>query len=289
MNEEYIRLRKDAIDLGKLSSHEKEVALVAFAQLIEDLHRYKGKTKLKWKLEEGLRVGQYSFGQFEKDFLWAPLGQGIFSGVPQTVHQLYSHLFIQYPSLGKEINSDEWDSLTQCKADYGLLSPGESGLWLTKEEEWQEKRVDHYTSHQDQIFWDVGESFLPNKGWSDRILEQICKSENVNFSEANFHEMLGRQGPNKEACIRKWGKRICCANFYIYNRELSNRESRESKGEKRVIYYIERNGRMQYISLDLAHGMLELYDNHGNHLGEYRFSGTKNKDPNPSHNLKTLR
>lgn len=288
MNKEYVRLRKNAIDLGTLSRQEKEAALERFAQLIEGLHRNNKKISLQWILEEGLRSQTYSFGQFNENFLWASTGEGIFSGgVSQKVQQLCSNLFMQSPCFGEEMNSNEWDSLTQCKADYGLLSPGESEAWLTKEEDWQKKRVEHYQSHQEQIFWNVDEYFLPNKEWSNRILKQICESKGIEFSEANFHVMLGKQGVNKEACIREWGDSICCANFYTLNKELSQREHKKSKCS-RVIYQILKNGTILYISLDLAHGMFELYDSRGTHLGEYRFSGTKNKDPDPSHNLRTL-
>jgi len=89
------------------------------------------------------------------------------------------------------------------------------------------------------------------------------------------------------AYCKQIGKKVCQANYYNYECELSRREE-QACGSPRKIYSIVKAGKKQYISLDFHKGMFEFHDEYGIHLGEYLFDGTKNKDAEESHNLITL-
>ena len=72
---------------------------------------------------------------------------------------------------------------------------------------------------------------------------------------------------------------------------MSVKEQLATKGKSlRKIYSIlNRNGKKQYISLDLRHGMMEFHDEKGTHLGEFRFTGVKNAEAESSHDLQALK
>ena len=227
---EYLRLRKDSINtIGELSPEVRQKALIAFTELITDLHKYSC-GQIEWKLEEGLRDHQYPFGEFNSGFLFPTRGEGIFEGISHVVYDLYISKLSISPSLGKEIKDLDWEGLTEYKSDYGLSSsdsPEEIETWLTREEDWQEGRVEYYRRNPNQIDWSRSR-FLPNIGWSNRILSKICTQEGIPFSESNFHEMLGQKGSEKEASIKEYGEQICLANFYTFNRDLSLKEKKRT-------------------------------------------------------------
>ena len=89
------------------------------------------------------------------------------------------------------------------------------------------------------------------------------------------------------AYCKQIGEKVCQANYYQFEYELSN-EEKQACGSQRKIYSICKDGKKQYISLDFHKGMFEFHDDQGIHLGEYLFDGTKNKVAEESHNLITL-
>lgn len=92
-----------------------------------------------------------------------------------------------------------------------------------------------------------------------------------------------------EAYARQFGGTIAKMNYYSLDKELSKNESKAASGTLRAIYSLTgSNGKKKYISIDHKHGIFEYYNFRGIHQGEFRFDGTKNKNANPSHNLKTL-
>lgn len=285
MNTEYLRLSKDSLEI--MGYADKEALFKHFYTFINRARSYKN-FKLEWQREEGIEQQQYSYGSFTNLFT-DKFNQGAFVGVSQNTHQLFISLIMESPKLGKEIKTNEWERLEGCKIDYGML-PEDSDRWVTTEEKWQEKRIDFYHCNPNLIYQEHHQ-FLHNKEWSDQILRLICYEHKLVVKcseEFAFHdEFLKNLHCNeREAKISEFGDKICKANFFVEDRKLSQSEAKQTGSRRRV--YKSCYNPTQYLSLDFAHGMLELHDQHGRHLGEYRFGGTPNKPADPSHNLKTL-
>jgi|GEM_PF-970956 hypothetical protein len=104
-----------------------------------------------------------------------------------------------------------------------------------------------------------------------------------------FHRVVLPSKNKKEmtAYCREIGGKVCQANHYQHESELTNCEQQTSHS-LREIYSIVKNGVKQYISFDFHKGMFEFHDEKGNHLGEFMFDGTENKGAEKDHNLRCL-
>lgn len=92
-----------------------------------------------------------------------------------------------------------------------------------------------------------------------------------------------------EAYASKIGGEICRYNYYTYEKELSNLERQYAKSLREIYSIVNRNGNLQFISIDFGHGMFESHDENGKHQGEFRFDGcTSNKGSSANHDLKCV-
>lgn len=122
-----------------------------------------------------------------------------------------------------------------------------------------------------------------------------------------FYELImGHKGKSGDiiAFALELAEEICEANYYHYENalvKLENDYRKERNNHHRIqkiinerqknipnkkkeykiyeisaIYSIIKNGKYQFLSVDTQHGMFELCDEKGNHLGEYRFDGSPN-------------
>ncbi len=71
-------------------------------------------------------------------------------------------------------------------------------------------------------------------------------------------------------------ERLCKINYYHRENELAKLERTKGNAKAKTIFSIKKGGKYQFISIDKQHGMLELCNDNGDHLGEYRFDGTPN-------------
>ena len=115
------------------------------------------------------------------------------------------------------------------------------------------------------------------------LAKGLCERIGIEGSQITYQPA----GGEKEGYIREIGTRLCQANYYTYDREVSDKnKERSGYGVLRVIFsIIGRQGKKQYISLDFEKGMFEYYDYLGRHMGEYRFDGSNNKRAERSHDI----
>lgn len=80
---------------------------------------------------------------------------------------------------------------------------------------------------------------------------------------------------------------ICEQNGYCHEHELSQLERASHNNARRCIYsIINKVGKIQFLSFDYRHAMIELCNENGEHQGEYHFDGTINsKDAEEDHSL----
>lgn len=100
---------------------------------------------------------------------------------------------------------------------------------------------------------------------------------------------MAHKGAERYAYAEKIGKQILKINGYMYETELSQREQVAAKSLRSIYSIINKSRYKQYVSIDFEHGMFELINHLNDHLGEFRFDGTYNSDPEPDHAFKTLR
>lgn len=172
---------------------------------------------------------------------------------------------------------------------------------------WWKWKIEWLAAHQNEVVWQQNidlNRFLPNKLYSDGILlHEIIKFEKeesekekkeIIFDKSTpgltFHDKVMRsKGNDIPAYTKHVGGMIATANYYIFDAELSTKESLASQRSLRAIYkIIGEDGLNRYISLDHKHGMFEFHNYKGEHLGEYKFDGSYNSGPEVSHNFKTL-
>lgn len=247
-------------------------------------------------------------------------------GISQTTYDYITNNFWQiYPE--QVANEKEFEEQNLPKGKGGFEHSDSLGDFLCNSPRWEEWHRDHLTNHPEDIKWEKSSPFIPNvKAVSEILQEEIWDyirreyKEHINEADKEriwsklladdkvYHENEDATQPIKQnatvlffhrvvltsmdheamtAYCKKIGKKVCLANYYYHEKELSSREQRAC-GSLRQIYSIVKNGEKQYISLDFHKGMFEFHDSTGRHLGEFLFDGSWNKRAEEDHDLRTL-
>lgn len=240
----------------------------------------------------------YSFGNLWSDFVFQswPEIQAVPSlrGISQITIQLLQNSMQKYPRSLKEGDAN-FDNLSDPKSNAGFRQSTPMEDYICCCEEWREWHRQWLMNHPKDIDWtDDANLLFPNPATVLGILRAELQKEGVMAGGDKevatlFHErVMKHKGTELKAYATEIGDKICTAGYYQYEHQLSVDESLQC-GSPRRIYSIEnKNNKMQYISIDFAHGMFELLDEHGSHLGEYRFDGSFNATAEVSHSLRTL-
>ncbi|WP_294331832.1 hypothetical protein [uncultured Chryseobacterium sp.] len=251
-----------------------------------------------------LFLHKFTWGYFYDDFVYKSYSELIqkdsWKWLPQTVHQAFTTFFFQNPSGRSDFaNFDEFLNF------YKLENLGSIGCKckLTNSDvydimTWHLWKNSFYQENPQLYIWKPKDhEFLPNKSFSDNILErEVLKhgkidklSENKNSVGLTFHnEVMKLKGPNLRAYTLQIATEIAEANFYKYEKELSVNEKEFTGSPRKIFSMINKKGEKIYLSIDHAHGMFEYHNFRGEHLGEYKFDGSFNSYSDSSHNLKTI-
>lgn len=292
----------DGLETSIVPVAERDERIVRFCELVDMFH----KTNVSLVKESGMDRHSFSFGTIW-DFLCGSWNDFVtkqsFKGIQQTSHQMIASILMQHPSLGKEITKAEWEMREYPKTNYGLCDKVTEEKYVTDSFAWQKVRAEYYATHQFKYVWNEYDApFLPNRMFSDKILEREIEKhgymeeyqkEKLKCSSdalaVVFHDKVMKgKGSALAAYTGQIGKEICEANYYQYETELSRKESKVVGSLRKIYSVINRDGKKQYISLDFKHGMMEFHNEHGEHLGEFRFTGIQNANADSSHNFCTL-
>lgn len=167
---------------------------------------------------------------------------------------------------------------------------------MTNWEEWHRK---WNVAHQDQIDWTrVNSQFLPRPDLIHRIMRRelitnLGKEEAERIKDTDvvsefYERVMKHKGDEIEAYASQIGGEICQCNYYKLEPELSTLEQKYAKSFREIYSIINKDGRIQFISIDFLHGMFEFHNEKGEHLGEYRFDGSYNTGIEVSHNFKCM-
>lgn len=298
---ESARLLIAGLETVSIPEEERDKRFVQFCELVDFFHE----TKVILSKESGLDTHTFSFGMMS-DFLygsWENIKNNVsLKGITQKTYQMMAPSLMQKPKLGKEITESDWDQKQHPKTSYGLLQLTTATSYVTDIRSWQNTRAEYYANNQSYVWKEDDNEFLPNRLLSDKILfDEIEKhgfvkefSASLKIDPQNalaivFHDkVMKNKGGSLLTYTQEIGSKICEANYYKYEEELTKKERQRAKSKRRIYSIINRDGKKQYISLDFKHGMMEFHDEHGTHLGEFRFTGLKNAEAETSHDLKSL-
>lgn len=291
------------LETSSVSEERRDEYFRNFCNLVDFFH----KTKVKLEKEKGIETHNFSFGMIWEFVCgsWADfVVKDSLKGISQTSYEMFAPILMQHPSLGAEITNIEWERREHPKTSYGLCPDAAENNYIADTLSWQKKRAEYYAAHQTMYAWnETDDSFLPNRLLSDKILEREIEKHGYmeeyqteksrrssNALSIVFHNKVMRgKGNALAAYTEEIGKEVCEANYYQYEEILSRNERRAAHNSLRSIYsMINRDGNKQYISLDFRHGMMEFHNEHGDHLGEFQFTGMRNAEADPSHNFRTL-
>lgn len=248
-------------------------------------------------VNENIKNHNYSFGNFYANFLYAEWSE-VFNnvelkGIGQLVHNLLYELAMQHPSLFKSFVKDDYDFDSQGLSGYiGYRLDTHYKPYLYSETCLQNLKQLYFSKNNHLIVWGNNKIF-PDEAKVFKILQrEITMHGEIparNLAECCniFHNIMKQKGPQIHAYADKIATDLLTENFYIHDEELSKQEQKKA-GSLRKIFSILKNGKMQYVSIDFKHGMLEVVDYNNNHEGEYRFDGSYNTGSNPDHAFKTI-
>lgn len=268
---------------------------------------------------------KYSYGDYYPAFTlfsWDEFQQiESLKGINQSTYNYITNNFhVIFPK--KIRNQEEFERENMPKGEGGFEHSDSSKDFLCNISNWEKWHRDYLTANPKEIQW-KSNSHLSNI----EVVYKILKEEILKYIERKHIECINQANDKKQEIERIWDKlfadkkyhkkqncialvfhnivmpsfdhkdrtayckeiggRICQANYYRYEANLSSKEQ-ENCRSLRYIYSIVKNGEKQYISLDFHKGMFEFHDEKGIHLGEYLFDGTPNGQAQKSHNLRTL-
>jgi len=127
---------------------------------------------------------------------------------------------------------------------------------------------------------------------ADRPLPNTLDSNRlVNDDWPHFYREVSSLGASeKKARLREIAADVAFINGYDHNQGLSSKNSQHAGALRQVfVSAFTPKGHLYYLSTDFekAAGAFEVYDRSGRHLGEWLFSGVKNRDADASghHNI----
>ena len=257
-------------------------------------------------LSTRLQSYEYPWGNFYTDFFYSNKEQisqnASLNWISQGLHQMLAAFMYANPSgHGAYVNLDELetDRVGELNGLMGCCIIPKPPKYVSCVPSWYLWRKIFYQRYPERFVWLPNtDDFLPNKDLTNEILRRELIKHQVEYKLADyennigltFHEEVMRlKGPELRAYSIDIGSEVLDVNFYTFDETLSRNEQAAWNNAPRKIYkFINRTGHKQYISIDFAHGMFEYFDRNGNHLGEKRFDGFYNSDPDPTHNLRTL-
>ena len=283
-------------------------------QAVGDFHRMKTEAERhhdQFYALMDLFSHQFSYGDFYTGLLYRPWqdfhSDPILSSISQKTHQLLQSFSqcIMLPSLGSEADFIEKE---QPHAHTGYCNPQNYEDFVGCVSAWEVWHRDWYTAHPQDIDWNiVTNDWLPRqdlilnilkrelqaKFMEDGLTQDVAKQKVAAIPDNRivheFHDkVMGHKGDTLEGYASQIGGEICRCNYYTYEAELSDFERQYAKSLREIYSIVNKDGKMQFISIDFGHGMFEFHDENGEHQGEFRFDGSQNYGIETDHGLKCM-
>jgi len=159
---------------------------------------------------------------------------------------------------------------------------------------WFQLHSVYLKEHPEFINWESN-NVLPLVAYSNLHLIESVERINESFSNDQdkldfFRNSLIRNLRQDRGELIQFATEIATRNCYEKDSQLSSLETR-LRGSQRLIFKINKEDSLQYISLDFENGQWEVSNENGEHLGVYNFSGeqTGEADNSGNHDILALR
>lgn len=293
----------ETFEFNKTPIAERDLRFINFCKAMNNVKLEKDELYAT----EDIFTIQLSYGNIFSDLFyksWSEINNNPnLKGISNTAHSLFQSLLFAVPRMVQSVNTHQdflelFEGLnfgnTGFQSDQNIHIP-----FICCENTWHLWKCDWLSKNQSLIVWDnIENPFLPNKKYSDQLLmeeiiahgkehELIVKHKN-NVGLAFHEEVMRPKGPEIQAYTIEIGKKIAEANYYKYEEDLSKNEHSKSGSVRNIYSVISKEGTLQYISLDHAHGMFEFHNNKGKHQGEFKFDGSFNSKAEDDHSFKTI-
>lgn len=279
-----ILLDEEGLNLQKVKDNEKRGAVGRFCEMVDEAN-LEG-DKLHYVYDSPCNI--YSICFNPENSLCKLIGQRLFSqlqnvfgNVPHPVQNLEDF------ETKREPRTHGGFKFENCPSSDYVYDKATIIAW---HEDW-------YFEHPDDIDWQKYNSVIwPRYDRTIEILRQelLKAGKNIPFEDKDvcndFHEQLMKHQDERmriSSSIRI-GSAICKANYYHREEELERLEADHGNNHAERIYSIKISLKYQFLSIDKQHGMLEFFDDKGNHQMELRFDGTQNKAGNADHSLQCV-
>ena len=297
-----ILIVKEGLETDLIREGMREVAILNFFNMKDRAE----KCGYRFMIDSAVLQAQYSYGDFYSEFIFLEYDKFCtipsLKGISQTTAQIFQYYFMKTPNT--PICTEEFSELKKPCALSGFNNGCYEGLnYIFDEYTFLKWENTWFLGNPDKIEWrGDNNEFMPRLDLTERILtrefelhkelKEVKDLVNKKYSLINiFHEgIVAHKGHDKMAYFIEIAKEVLCANYYKYEKTLSDMEHKRT-GKIRVIYsLITKSGNQHFISLDFAHGMLEICNDRGDHIGEYRIDGSYNSEATPeSHSLRCVK
>lgn len=161
---------------------------------------------------------------------------------------------------------------------------------------WKKWHYEFFYNNPQFIEWKENELWPCFDNVINLVKEEI-KRYNINLNNESelfnvFHsQIMGKLNErDRISYANDIGCKICEENYYHREKDLEKLEKAQGNDKARTIFSIKKNDQFQFLSIDTQHGMFELCNDRGDHLGEYRFDGRLNGEntKDSTHSLKCV-
>lgn len=297
----YLWLLKDGFEIQTIPKDKRDKVIQAFCRM----KYWATRKKDIFLADDDFYNHKFSYGHYV-DFIygsWSDFAQHpSLRGISQNTHQLLFNSEMKCPAKNKKRGDIENSSRHEGYTGFEQLSTLSQQPYIYDEKSWEQWYKQWLTTHPEEIDWSLAENnFFPNPVCIQKILkaeieihkqaDKLEQREYVGKSNSLalvFHDhVMRKKGAALEAYAVQIGEQICTGNYYQKEDQLSRKEQKIT-GSHRYIYGLNKFGKKQYISIDIAHGMFEFHDEKGRHLGEFHFDGSKNAEAEHDHNLRCI-
>ena len=297
-----ILIIKDGLETSSIPETRRDKALLDFFHM-------KNKAEMRghiFYLSEAVFFHSYSYGFYYPGFVNLTYDEirsiSSLKGIEQTTIELVQTYMIECPN--PHVAEADFLSYDMPRAKSGFFNPPclsedyiyDFHTFCDWERKWN-------SQNQAKIEWkDNMIEFMPRPDLTNMILmreinSHKCRKEVKDMLKAGcnhthiFHDgIVAFKGTELKAYFIMIAHEVLLANYYTYEPLLSQMESKHTCSPRKIYSLITKSGKRHFISLDCAHGMLEICDDHGTHIGEYRIAGTFNSQATPiTHSLHCIK
>lgn len=297
-----ILIIKEGLETSSIPENCRNQAILDFFNAKD----YAEKRGHRYYIEEGVFIHTFSYGNYFPGFVNMSYAQicsiPSLSGIEQTTFQLLQYYITQTPN--PSVSGEDFVNYNLPKAASGFRRPDYStSNYISDFRSLCEWEIVWYSKNPGDIEWkeDMNE-FMPRPDLTQIILmheinaykhkDEVADLLKKKYDTKHiFHNgIVAYKGTELSAYFKEIAHKVLSANYYKHEDILSHMESKHVHTQRYIYSLITKSGKRHFISLDCAHGMLEICNEYGDHIGEFRIDGSSNSPATPeTHSLNCVK